>query len=46
LLAREHFIDVRIDGMKEIKLNLKSIRFEDVAGFDYLRVGPAVVNIL
>jgi len=46
LLARENFIDVRTDGMKEIKLNLQSIKFEDGAGFDCLRVGPAGVNVL
>jgi len=46
LLAREIFIDVRIDGIEEIKLDLKSTRLEDVAGFDYLKVVPAVVNAL
>jgi hypothetical protein len=31
--------------MKEIKLNLESTRFEDGAGFDCLRVGPAVLSV-
>jgi hypothetical protein len=38
--------DVSIDGIQEIKLNFISIRFEDWPGFDCLRIGSVVVNVL
>jgi len=46
LLAEGHLMDVSIDGMKEIKLNFRSMGYGDGAGFDCVMVGPAVVNAL
>jgi len=39
-------MDLKIDGMKEIKLNFRSIGFGDGSGLDCLRVEPAKVNAL
>jgi hypothetical protein len=46
LFAERHLMDASIHEMQEIKLNFIRIRFEGRAGFDCLRIGPVVVNVL